>query len=295
MLFDIIVIGGSYAGMAAAVQIARARRNVLIIDAGLRRNRFAEASHGFLGQDGRSPAAIVADARAQLMTYPSVTWIDAAAKLARKTDLGFSIQIEEGRIFDAKRLVLATGVTDELPDVPGLKERWGKSVFHCPYCHGYELNNGRLGVLATDPFSIHQAMMVPDWGRTTFFINGAFEIEAEQAERLIARGVTIESELVAEVTGDRADIKLQDGRTIALDGLFALPRTRVTSPLAEQLGCVFESGPLGPFIQTGATKETTVEGVFACGDVARSAGSISLAVGDGATAGAAAHQSLIFQ
>jgi thioredoxin reductase len=295
MLFDIIVIGGSYAGMATAMQIARARRNVLIIDAGLRRNRFAETSHGFLGQDGRSPAAIAADARAQIMTYPSVTWIDAAARLANKTDHGFSIQTADGRIYDAKRLVLATGVTDELPDVPGLKERWGKSVFHCPYCHGYELNNGRLGVLATGPFSMHQAMMVPDWGRTTLFINGAFEIEAEQAERLAARGVTIENELVAEVMGDHADIRLLDGRIVTLDGLFTLPHTRVASPLAEQLGCVFEDGPLGPFIQTDATKQTTVEGVFACGDAARAVGSISLAVGDGATAGAAAHRSLIFQ
>jgi thioredoxin reductase len=142
---------------------------------------------------------------------------------------------------------------------------------------------------------MHQAMMVPDWGRTTLFINGAFEVEIEQAERLVARGVTIETELVAEVIGDRADIKLQDGRIITLDGLFMLPRIRAASPLAEQLGCVFEDGPLGPFIQTDATKQTTVEGVFACGDAARAAGSISSAVGDGATAGAAAHQSLIFR
>ncbi|HYP13162.1 MAG TPA: NAD(P)/FAD-dependent oxidoreductase, partial [Bryobacteraceae bacterium] len=136
MLFDVIVLGGSYSGIAAAMQIARARRSVLVIDAGVRRNRFASTSHGFLGQDGRSPAVIAAEARAQLLAYPSVTWVDTAAKLASPEDFGFSVTTEEGQVYKARRLVLATGVTNELPDVPGLKERWGKSVFHCPYCHG---------------------------------------------------------------------------------------------------------------------------------------------------------------
>lgn len=295
MHFDIIVVGGSYSGIAAALQIARARRNVLVIDAGIRRNRFANATHGFLGQDGRSPAAVAADARTQLMAYPTVTWIGTTTKLARNDGHSFSIETADGQIYDAKRLVLATGITDELPDIPGLKERWGKSVFHCPYCHGYELDNGRLGVLATSPLSIHQALLVPDWGTTTFFTNGAFEIDSEQADVLAARGVTLEKELVIEVTGDRADVKLQDGRTVTLDGLFTLPRTRPASPLAEQLGCAFDDGPLGPFIQTDATKQTTVPGVFACGDAARAMGSVSFAVGDGALAGASAHRSLIFQ
>jgi thioredoxin reductase len=295
MLFDVIVVGGSYSGMAAALQIARARRSVFILDAGLRRNRFAEASHGFLGQDGRSPAAIAADARIQLLTYPTVTWIDATAKIARKTSGCFSIETAEGCIYNAKRLVLATGIVDQLPDIPGLKERWGRNVFHCPYCHGYELNNGQLGVLATGPYSIHQAMLVPDWGRTTLFTNSALEIDTEQAVRLAERGVTIEDELVAEVTGPRSDVRLHDGRTIPLDGLFTQPRTRPASPLPEQLGCLFENGPLGQFLRTDATtRQTTVPGVFACGDVARPAGSVSLAVGDGAAAGVAAHQSLIF-
>lgn len=295
MLFDVIVVGGSYAGMAAAMQIARARRKVLIIDAGNRRNRFAHAAHGFLGQDGRSPAAIAADGRQQVLAYPTVTWVDGAAEAARKRDGGFSIETADGRTYEGKRLVLATGVTDELPDIPGLQERWGRSVFHCPYCHGYELNNGRLGVLATGPFSTHLAMLVPDWGSTTLFTNATLNPDAEEASRLTARGVAIETELVVEVTGDRADVRLQDGRIVPLNGLFTAPRTRVASPLAEQLGCVFENGPLGQFIQTDTTKQTTVSGVFACGDAARAAGSVSLSVGDGAMAGAAAHQSLIFQ
>jgi thioredoxin reductase len=294
MPVDVIVIGGSYAGMSAALQLARARREVLVLDSGQRRNRFAEASHGFLGQDGRPPGEIVADARAQLMMYPTVTWSDTVAEAAVKTDSYFTIGTADGRTYEAKRLVLATGVVDDLPDVPGLKERWGRSVFHCPYCHGYELNNGRIGVLATGPLAMHQAMLVPEWGTTTLFTNGEFEIGAEEADSLRARGVTIETELVAEVTGERADVILRDGRTVTLDGLFTAPRTRPASSLAQQLGCTFDDAPLGPIIQTDATKQTTVAGVFACGDVARAAGSVALAVGDGAAAGMAAHRSLVF-
>lgn len=294
MLFDVIVVGGSYAGMAAAMQIARARRKVLVLDTGIRRNRFASASHGLIGQDGRSPAALATEARAQLVAYPSLTWVDASATQARKTESGFSIDAAD-RSYEGKRLVLATGVIDDLPEVPGLRERWGKSVFHCPYCHGYELNNGNLGVLATGPFSMHQGQLIPEWGKTTFFLNGAFEIDAEQTAQLAARGVTIEKERVVEITGDRADVKLQDGRTIALDGLFTQSRIRMASTLPEQLGCALENGPLGSFVQTDQMKQTTVEGVFACGDTARAAGSVSFAIGDGAMAGMAAHRSLIFQ
>lgn len=295
MQSDIIIVGGSYAGMAAALQIARARRAVLVIDSGVRRNRFAETSHGFLGQDGRPPAGIAADARAQLVAYPNVVWRDATAAQARKTDHGFSVETADGEVHHAKRLVLATGVIDELPEIPGLRERWGRSVFHCPYCHGYELDNGRLGVLATGPLSIKQAMLIPEWGPTTLFTNGAFEPDEEQVSRLMERGVVIETGIVSEVTGDRAEVKLRDGRTVGLDGLFTASRIRAASPLAEQLGCTFEDGPLGPFIKTDAMKETMISGVFACGDAARAAGSVSFAVGDGAMAGGAAHQSLVFR
>jgi thioredoxin reductase len=293
--FDIAVVGGSYAGIAAALQAARARRAVLVIDAGIRRNRFAEASHGFLAQDGRSPAAIAADARAQLLAYPNVTWHEATATRVHRTDRGFSIETAERDVYEARRLVLAIGVVDELPDIPGLGERWGKSVFHCPYCHGYELNNGRLGVLATGPLSVHQAMMIPDWGKTVLFTNGALDLDAEQAARLELRGVSVEREAVTGITGVRADVQLRDGRVVLLDGLFTASTTKVASPLAEQLGCAFDDGPLGRFIRTDTMKETTVPGVFACGDAARAMGSISFAVGDGAAAGGAAHQSLIFR
>lgn len=291
---DAIVIGGSYAGLSAALQLARARRRVLVVDAGVRRNRFARASHGFLGRDGHSAATIAAEGRAQLLAYPNVQWLEDTAAEAQRTQDGFAVRSETGRRLRGRRLVLATGVVDELPDVEGLAQRWGRTVFHCPYCHGYELDRGRIGVLATGPMSMHHALMLPDWGEVTFLAGGTFAPDPAQRAALAARNVAVETQRVVRVV-DEATVELADRRRIALDGLFVASRTRVATPVAGQLGCEFEEGPLGSFVRTDATKETSVPGVFACGDAARMAGSVALAVGDGAQAGAAAHQSLIFR
>lgn len=290
--YDVIVIGGSYAGLSAAMQLARARQAVLVIDAGQRRNRFAPASHGFLGQDGRAPAAIAADGRAQLLAYPNVRWLDGSATRATRSDNGFFVDAAGGKTLHARRLVLATGVVDELPDIEGVAERWGRSVFHCPYCHGYELNEGRIGVVAVSDLSMHHALMLPDWGDVTFFLNEAFAPDEEQLAALAARGVAIEPQRIARII-ETATVELIDGRRIALDGLFTASRVQVASPLAEQLGCAFEEGPLGAIIRTDGMKETSVPGVFACGDAARMAGNVALAVGDGALAGAGTHRSLM--
>lgn len=293
MRHDVIVVGGSYAGLAAALQLARARRRVLLVDEGLRRNRMAAASHGFLGQDGRPPGAIIDDARAQLARYPTVGWAHGRAEDACPDDAGFVVRMAGGQEYRARRLVLATGVTDRLPEVPGLATRWGRSVFHCPYCHGYELGGGRIGVLATGPHSFHQAMMLPDWGEVTLLSTGAFSPDAGQRAELARRGVAVEDTPVRAVSG-LADAELADGRVLAFTGLFALPRTAPAGPLPHRLGCALEEGPLGPYLRTDGTKETSVPGVFACGDAARATGSVALAVGDGSLAGTAAHRSLVF-
>jgi thioredoxin reductase len=294
LMYDAIVIGGSYAGLSAALQLARARRKVAVIDGGKRRNRFAHASHGFLGQDGRAPADIVSDGRAQLLAYPTVEWIDGLAGSASGGLDGFVVTTGGGDI-EGSRLILATGVIDDLPDIPGLAERWGRSVFHCPYCHGYELGGGEVGVLAVSPLSLHQALMLPDWGRTTLFLNGAFEPDAEQTAELERRNVAVEREPIVAVGGSEADLELRDGRVVHLSGLFVMSRTRPSSPLAEQLGCAFDEGPMGPFVRTDGFKETTIAGVFAGGDAARATGSVAFATADGAMSGISAHQSLIFR
>ncbi|MCX7081209.1 MAG: NAD(P)/FAD-dependent oxidoreductase [Pseudomonas sp.] len=295
MVYDVIIVGGSYSGISAGLQLARARRKVLVIDAGQRRNRFAHSSHGFLGQDGRNPGTIASEARAQLQAYPTVEWLSQPAIQATSDDGGYVITAANGEQFAARHLILATGVVDELPEVPGLSERWGQRVFHCPYCHGYELDGRPIGVLAASPMAIHQALMLPDWGPTTLFLNEILEPDADQLAKLARRGVAVEREPVLSVGGEQADVTLASGRVIKLAGLFTQPRTRMGSPLAAQLGCEFEAGPTGEFIKVDAIRQTSVPGVFACGDAAIAAGNVAIAVGDGARTGGAVHQSLIFR
>lgn len=292
-LLDVIVVGGSYAGLSAALQLGRARRHVLVVDAGLRRNRYAEHSHGFLGRDGAPAAAIAAEGRRELGAYPTVRWHEGSAIDARAEGEGFEVTLDDGQVRRARRLVLATGVTDELPAVEGLAERWGKSVFHCPYCHGYELDEGEIGVLARDALSYHQAMLLPDWGRVSLFTNGAWEPDAAQRADLQARGVRIEPTPVLRIE-DRATVALADGRRIRLDGLFTFGSVRMSSPLAERLGCAFTDTPLGGVLRVDEAKQTSVPGVYAAGDAIRGMGNVALAVADGAMAGVGAHRSLVF-
>ncbi|CAM8650964.1 TrxB Thioredoxin reductase [Comamonadaceae bacterium] len=290
---DFAVIGGSYAGLSAALQLARARRNVLVVDAGQRRNRFVdvagETSHGFLTQDGRPPAEIAADAREQLMNYPNVEWMHGTAEDASVASTG-KLEFRVGHdTISAHRLILATGVRDELPPVPGLAERWGRSIFHCPYCHGYEMNAGRIGIIAASPLALHHALMLPDWGSPTLYLNGAYTPSDEDMAAIARRGTQVEPVLIDRIDG-HADVVLQDGRTLSMNGLFTQPRTLLASPVAEQLGCALEDSPMGLFIKVDDFRATSVPNVFACGDAARAAGNVTLAVADGAMAGFGAHR-----
>lgn len=293
MTYDVIVIGGSYAGMAAALQLVRARRRVLVVDAGLRRNRFASHSYGFLSQDGASPADIAQLARQQLEVYPTLTWIDGLTEAASGEKDGFAIRTKDGVRYEGRRIVLAIGVSDELPAIEGLKERFGVSVFHCPYCHGYELNQGRIAVIATGPMSLHQAQLIPEWGDVTFFTNGSLVLDDNARSDLSRRGVIVEETPIVRLAGS-ADIIVSDGRQLSFDGIFTAPRNAPATAIAETLGCTLVETPVGVQVGTDDTKETSIPGVFACGDAARVPHSLSLAVADGAWAGAQVHRSLIW-
>ncbi|KGB93874.1 NAD(P)/FAD-dependent oxidoreductase [Burkholderia cepacia] len=295
---EVIVIGGSFAGLSAAMQLARARRRVLVIDAGRPRNRFAEHAHGFFGQDGKPPAQIVAEASAQLAAYPTVQRVDGEVRTAeRGADGRFDVTLADGRHASADRLILATGIRDELPALPGLAERWGISVLHCPYCHGYEVGGQRLGVLATHPLSVHQAILIPDWGPTSWFTQGVVEANEEEAALLAARGVRIERSPVVEILGDAPHIdalRLADGQVVPIDALFIGARTTMASELAQQLGCAFDEGPLGPAIRVDTWKQTSVAGVYAAGDASSLMTNATFASASGVAAGVSAHRSLIF-
>lgn len=292
-MHDVLVVGGSYAGLSAALQLARARRRVLVLDAGQRRNRNAAHSHGFLGQDGRDPAEIAARGRAELLAYPTARVVDTTAQSAARIDGGFAVTTATGERFEAERLILALGVVDELPDVPGVAERWGRSIFHCPYCHGYELGAGRIGVIATSALSTHHAIMLPDWGPTTYFTRG-FEPTPEERATLDRRGVAVDRTPVVRIE-ERATVRLEDGRAPEFAGLFLMPKTRVPGRIASDLGVELEETPTGSMVKTDAMKQTSVPGVFACGDAALMAGSVAFAVADGARAALGAHRSLMFR
>jgi len=254
---EVIIIGGSFAGLSAAMQLARGQRKVTVIDAGEPRNRFANQSHGFFGLDGVSPYQIQQEAQRQLLKYPTVTLIEDTATAASKEEGLFHVTLGNGQTINSKKLILATGLKDEIPDIPGLRERWGATVAHCPYCHGYELRNQPLGVIATSPHSIHQAILLPDWGPTTYFTQGQFE------------------RILYQRSGKQA------------------PKTHMASTLAEQLGCEFEEGPLGLVIKTDEMKQTNITGLFAAGDTVNPMQNATFASAAGVMAGVGAHHALI--
>lgn len=230
MSFDAVIIGGSYAGMAAGLHLARARRKILLVDADQPRNRFASHSHGFLTQDGAPPVEIAAEARSQLMEYPTVEWRTGRVEAVTGEADNFLVALADGSSYQARRIILAAGVADELPGLPGLAELWGKHVFHCPYCHGYELGKEGIGVLATLELAMHHGLMLPDWGATTLFLNDAFEPSADQLAQLKARGTRVEYG-AAERLNEQAngvELVMQDGRVFPLVGLFVAPRIHLS-------------------------------------------------------------------
>ena len=297
MNVDVLIVGGSFAGLSAAMQLVRARRSVVVIDADHPRNRFAKASHGVFCLDGFSPAQIRATALAQLERYPDFHLIHGSATQVAEAEAGFEVVFEDGGSVLASRLILASGLEDRLPDIPGLQAHWGKAVVHCPYCHGYELRDRELGVLATSEMALHLAAMIPDWGATTLFTQGQHTPDAETRAHLYSRGVRIENTPVVEIIGDGehlSHVRLSDGRTIETGGLYVGPKVEVTCPLAASLGLDTEETPLGNCLRVDEFKATSRPGVFAAGDISNPMQNATLAISSGMIAGVGAHRSLIF-
>lgn len=291
---EVIIVGGSYAGISAGLILARARRAVTVIDAGLPRNRAASHSHGVLGLDGVSGAELLKTARQQLLDYPSVRWIQAEAVHATASPDGVEVRTADGQVLAARKLLLASGISDQLPDLPGLAERWGSTVLHCPYCHGYEVGGGAIGVLGGHPMSAGKAPLFADWGNVTFF-SQAGEISEEERLAMQQRGVQIEISPVIAVQGDQPtwlEVELADGRRIAQRALFVPATQAMATPLVQQLGCALVESPLGVLIEVDAMKQTSVPNVYAAGD-ATTVGNITLAAAEGVRAGIGVHHALV--
>jgi thioredoxin reductase len=295
-MIDVIIIGGSFGGLSAAIQLARARRGVLIIDSGKPRNRFSPASHGFLGQDGKNYATILNECMRQIRKYPTVSIVKSEVQGISKRSNQFEVTLKEGGTKTCLHIILATGLKDKLPSIPGLKERWGNTVLHCPYCHGYEIDGQPIGVLANHSMSTQQAILISDWAPTVFFTQGIFKPTPTQEQIFKERKIEIEQSPIIELVGSESDIKyviLADGRKINLAAIFISTVYQMASSLAEQIGCEFVETPFGRVIKVDEWKQTSIKGIFAAGDIVQPMHSAILASASGAIAGVGAHHSLI--
>jgi thioredoxin reductase len=296
--YHAIIVGGSWAGLAAAIQLGRARRRVLVVDAGKPRNRFAHSSHGFLGQDGRAPAEILDTFRAQVLAYPTVRFHAGEASNARQNDeADFTVTLSSGEEHRTKRLILATGIVDELPTVPGIQERWGVTVLHCPYCHGYEVRDQPIGVLATSPLSVHQALLVRQWSDdVVLFLHTADDPGAEAWERLAARGIAVVDGEVAglEITADRlTGVRMRSGRVVSRTAVFAGPFMRAQDAVLTALGAEVQHTPVFSQVVVDADGATSVPGVWAAGNVADARAQIITAAAAGARAAGSINAHLV--
>ncbi|MEU2744808.1 NAD(P)/FAD-dependent oxidoreductase [Streptomyces collinus] len=268
--YAVVVIGGGAAGLSAALVLGRARHRTLVIDAGEPRNAPAAHMQGYLSRDGMPPAEFLAAGREEIARYGVELVRDRVVRVDKGED--FTVVSAGGRSVRARRLVVATGLKDELPAVPGLAERFGRDVLHCPFCHGWEVRDQPFGVLATSPASVHQALMVSQWSKDVrFFLHTVAEEELsdEDLRRLAAAGVDVVPGEVAELVteDDRlTGIRLADGTTHPRSVLFTAPRAVPRTGLLERLGAELHETPFGAYPVVDATGLTTVPGVWAAGN-----------------------------
>jgi thioredoxin reductase len=294
---DVIIIGGSFAGLAAALQIGRARRKVTVLDTGLPRNRFAGHSHGLLGHDHKPPLQILDEARQQLERYPSFRLIKARAESVSGVIDDFVVTTDDGASLKARRLILSYGVVDQMPDVPGFAESWGTSIVPCPYCDGFEVAGQHWGLIWFRPQSHIQVKLFQDWTNTlTVFANGhdiAPNVRADLAHRNVP---VVDGRItwIARHGEHNATIKLDAGPDVEVDILFAHPPTKPSASLHDSLGLAKVDTPLGIVLKVDERRETSMPGIYAAGDLTTSGlPSVTQASSQGAMAGIFAQQSML--
>lgn len=293
---DVTIIGGSFAGIAAAMQLARARRRVTVLDTGLNRNRYASHAHNVIGQDGTPPGEFLARAREQVRAYPSVTWVDARAETVSGEPDAFTVKTADGETIESRRLILSYGITDIFPDVPGFSESWGKTVIHCPFCHGYEVSEKPWGLLYSSPMSLHGPVLYANWTEDISLILDGHAIIDEERHKLEKRGVKIFDGKLASIEHDRGTISgvtLADGTKVPLGALYAHPQNRPSANLHEQLGLDTKPTPTGIMLAVGDMGDTSRPGIYAAGDLTMGMHSITFSANSASLAAMGALNSMM--
>ena len=294
--YDVIILGGSNAGLSAGMTLGRALRRVLILDSGLPCNRQTPYSHNFFTQDGKTPRQILDTAKAQLAHYSTVTLRHELATGARKTETGFDVMTEAGNTYRTKKLIAATGIKDQLPPIDGFAACWGISVIHCPYCHGYEYRQQKTGILANGDSGFEMTRLISNWTQTlTLFTNGPATLSPTQTQTLQKHQIVVDEREVAHLdhhNGELDRIVFTDASSVGIKALYTRLPFVQHSDIPAQLGCeITEQG----YIKVDMWQKTTVPGLFACGDNTTFMRSVANAVYGGSVAGAALNLELITQ
>ncbi|MEV4339407.1 NAD(P)/FAD-dependent oxidoreductase [Streptomyces sp. NPDC049590] len=295
--YEVVVVGGGAAGLSAALVLGRSRRRTLVVDAGEPRNAPSAHMQGYLSRDGMSPAGFLAAGRAEIARYGVELVRGRVVDAHRDTD--FTVVLAGGRTVRARRLVIATGLRDELPPIAGLAERFGRDVLHCPYCHGWEMRDLPTGVLATSPLSVHQALMVTQWSKDVrFFLHGVDEAELtdQDLRRLAAAGVTVvPGEVAALVVADDrlTGVRLVDGTVHDRAVLYTAPRAVPNNDLLVRLGADMQETPFGSYPVIDGQGLTSVPGLWAAGNASGFAEQVVNAAGRGYRAGTAINAELL--
>lgn len=296
MEYDVIIVGGSYAGLSAAMALGRSLRKVLILDSGLPCNRQTPHSHNFITQDGEKPGVIADIARAQVLQYDTVKIINDLAVSTSKIESDFEVTTQDGTRLRARKLIFATGIQDSMPPIKGFAECWGISVVHCPYCHGYELRNVRTGIIANGERAIHLASLVNNLTReVTVLTSGKSELTSEQVAKLAEHNIGIVETAISEIEhrqGHVQSVVFNDGNKTAFEAVYAAIPFTQHSDIPVALGCeLTDQG----YIKVDGSQKTTVDGIFACGDNSSMMRSVANAVYTGNITGAMVNRELTLE
>jgi thioredoxin reductase len=295
--YDVVVVGGGAAGLNGALMLARSRRSVVVLDGGAPRNAPAGGVHGLLGHDGIPPAELMERGRAEVLRYGGQVECGDVVTATREAE-HFRVTLRDGRSLQGRRVLVATGLVDELPNVPGVRELWGRDVLHCPYCHGWEVRDKAIGVLASGPRAMHLASLFRQLSDDVVFFSHTAPPTAEQAEELAALGIGVVHGMVSslDIADERlAGVRLADGTVVARDALVVMPWMVARASFLADLGlrpALHDSG-LGEHIPTDPTGRTDVPGVWAAGNVTDLAAQVGASAAAGAFAAAQINADLV--